>query len=423
MTERTRRGFLATLGGAMGGTLLGRLGVERIGSAARGVRGRGPVAPDPTPVDRASLPVQTAGREAVASSGTPRPDLATTTAWDVVSGELTAEPRPRGGAGPGVRLSTGGRISHSFDSPFDFERFDLSLWVRFPTEAASPIEIRLLAPDEENQFITYKYPLNDLPDTRFGVDIGPTRERGSPDPADVRRMDIATVPGKSPVVLDGFETKPKAATGRVMLIFDDNRASIATAYREMSARNVAGAVAVIPDLVGEGGHLDAEQLATYDADGWDLVAHPQLDNPLPDYPVERQREEIVRTKQWLVERGYDDGANHFVAPFGRVEPETLDIVSEYHHTNYLTNNLLSGTPPADPLTIERVSVDDPAYAKAQIRRAARLDMLAVLSVHTVGNPDDDHISREAFVDVLDCIETEDVDVVTPTEYWEPSRTH
>lgn len=421
MIDRTRRRLIATLGGAIGGTLLARSGVDRANSARRAATSQRAQPPDPTSVDPASLPLETTGREVVDGRGTARPELATADEWNALAGDVSAEADSRTGDGPAMRVSPGARIAYTFDQPFDFERSDLAFWARFPEGAASPIRVRLFAPDAQNQLITHKYPLNALPDTRFGVEVGPTSERGSPAVTNVRRIEIELVPGESPLVVDGFETKPKASTGRVMLVFDDNRASVATAHEEMHARGMPGATAVIPDYVGRGGHLDSGQLAAYHADGWDLLAHPQLDSPLPDYSVERQRDEIVRTKRWLVERGYDEGANHFVAPFGRVEPETLDVVSEYHHTNFLTNDLLSGTPPTDPLTVERVSIDDPAYAKAQVRRAARLDMLVVLSVHTVGNPNDDHLSREEFVDVLDCIEATDVEVTTPTAYWNDIR--
>jgi peptidoglycan/xylan/chitin deacetylase (PgdA/CDA1 family) len=203
-----------------------------------------------------------------------------------------------------------------------------------------------------------------------------------------------------------------------MLIFDDNRASVSSAYEEMRIREMPGAIAVIPDLVGEDGHLDEAQLRAYHADGWDMVSHPQLEKPLPAYSRARQERELIRAKRWLVANGFPEGADHFVAPYGQVGPNTLEILKKYHHTNYLSSNSLSGTPPTDPLTIERVGIDNVAYAKRQIDRAATYNMVAVLSAHTVGNPDDQWISQEGFVEVLNYIRATDIDVTTPTRYWD-----
>ena len=411
----------------MGATLLARSGVGRLDEVRRGFDSREARTPEPTPVDPASLRLETSGRELLAEAGTPHAGLGTADRWETLAGDLSRAYGPGVGEGA-LRVAPDpiGRIEYAFDEPFDFARFDLSFWARFPTGPANPLRVRLFAPDEANQIITYKYPLNPWPDTRFGVEVGPTDERGSPDPTDVRRVQIEVDRGDRgnrsyrPVVLDGFETRPKASTGRVMIVFDDNRASVATAYEVMSERGMVGATAVIPDGVGRPGHLDAEQLAEHHGAGWDLVAHPQLSKGLPAYPRERQHEEILRTKQWLVERGYDEGANHIVTPLGQASPETLELVSRYHYTNYLTNDVTSATPPVDPLTIERVAIDDVEYATEQIRRAARYDMTVVLMAHTVGVESDDLVSLEGFVDVLDCIERSDVAVTTPTEFWERS---
>jgi len=256
-----------------------------------------------------------------------------------------------------------------------------------------------------------------MTNTWVGIDVGPTAQIGSPDPTTITGIRIEVDAGASPILLDRFETTSTADTGRVMIQFDDNRASVATAYEEMHQRSLAGGIAVIPDLVGSGGHLTAAQLATYHDSGWDLVSHPQLDRPLPAYSRARQRAAIVRAKRWLVERGYEAGANHFVVPFGSAGPETLDLMATFHATGFLSSAGMSGTPPADPLTINRVGIDNVQYAKRQIRRAAAYNQLVVLSAHTVGNADDRWVSREGFVDMLDTIEKTDVTVVTPTEYW------
>ncbi|WP_323191248.1 polysaccharide deacetylase family protein [Halostella sp. PRR32] len=425
MTERSRRAFLGTLGTTVCGTLLAREGFKRLRSAGES----GPQDADPPAVPPDSLRVRSSSRSIAARRGTLHAGLNSAESWEPVAGSLSPErDSPREGSEPmrlasnsaGKRLGSdsAGAIEYTFDTPFDFTESGLSFWAKFLGRPTAPLRIRLFAPDERNQLLATRYTANSMSNAWFGIDVGPTTEVGSPDPANVSRIQIEVDARDRPLLLDRFETKPAARTGRVMLIFDDNRASVASAYEEMHRRGLTGAIAVIPDLVGDRGHLSADQLATYHADGWDLVSHPQLDKPLPAYSEATQRREIIRTKRWLVSHGYEAGADHFVAPFGKIGPKTLELLEEFHHTNYLTTNGLNDTPPTDPLTIDRVAIDDVQNAKRQIELAATYDRLAVLSAHTVGNADDRWVSRDGFIDVLDHIERSAVEVVTPTSYWE-----
>ncbi|RZV06057.1 polysaccharide deacetylase [Natrinema hispanicum] len=422
MTKKSRRAFLGTLGTAMGGTLLVREGVRQIHSSIRS-NSHG-TEKQPIPTD--SLRVDRSGRNITVQRGTLRTDLNSIDAWMSLSGEFTLERESINGSSSSLRLASNpiGKIEHVFDEPFNIGENTICFWLKALNNVPSQIRIRLLAPDEQNQLITSQYLSKDLANTWFGIEVGPTNKIGSPDSTNISRMQIEVAAEDQAVLLDRFKTKPTADTGRVMLIFDDNRASVSTAYEEMHRRGLSGAIAVIPDLVNAGGHLSADQLATYHADGWDLLSHPQLEEPLPMYSQARQRQEIIRAKEWLVTNGYQEGADHFVAPFGKVSPDTLEIIEVFHYTNYMTSEGLSGTPPTDPLTINRVAIDNISHVKRQIQRAARFNMLVVLSAHTVGNQNDQWVSQEDFINILDFIKGTDVEVVTPIDYWknEISRT-
>lgn len=417
MTDR--RAFLATLGGAVGGTVLAREGIAWADPNGESVL-RSQAASVRSELDPSWLQVDKTGRELTARRHTFIEGSNSIDRWHVLSGHLRRhEVTPDGGA-IALRLAPipDGTVEYVFDEPFDFTGFDLSIRGKFLEPPASPLRLRLFAPDIRNQLITRQHVFDPMAETWFGVQCGPTDEVGSPDLTTVRRIRIELPPGASPFAFNGLAATPKATTGRAMLIFDDNRASVSIAHEAMQSHGIPGAIAVIPNLVGADGYLSADQLATYHDDGWDLLSHPQLERPLPAYSRKRQHEEIRRSKRWLVEQGYPEGANHFVAPFGKVGPDTLDLISNYHYTNYLTNDVLSGTPPADPLSIERVAIDDIEYAKRQIKRAAKYNMLVVFSVHTVGNADDRWISSDGFAEVLDYLERTDIEVVTPTDYWQ-----
>jgi hypothetical protein len=339
--------------------------------------------------------------------------------WDLLEERSSKTQTTKVGDSTSIRLvpTPVGRIEYTFERPFDYTQSSLSVWVYIPDAAPERLQFRLSAPDTENQLVTTRYPSDSMTETWFGIEIGPMTEIGSPDPTAITRLQIEVRGERTPVVFDRFETMPVADTGRAMVIFDDNRASVATAYTEMSRRGIPGAVAVIPALVGAEGHLNERQLERYDAHGWDLLAHPQLDNPLPAYSPSEQRMAILQTKQWLVANGYEEGADHFVAPYGKIGPKTLELLTEFHHTNYLTSPGLSGTLPADPLTIDRVAIDDVQNAKRQVELAARYNRTVALMAHTVGREGDQWVSEHGFREVLDKLTSSGIDVVTPTEYW------
>lgn len=417
MTDR--RSFLATLGATVGTTVLVREGIAWADPNGESVL-RSQAASIRSELDPTWLRVDKTGRELTARGHTFIEDSNSIGRWHTLSGHLRRHEVTPDGDSIALRLAPNpdGTVEYVFDEPFDFTEFDLSIRGKFLEPPASPLQLRLFAPDRRNQLITRQRVFDPMAETWFGVQCGPTDEVGSPDLTTVRRIRIELPAGASPFAFNGLETTPKATTGRAMLIFDDNRASVSTAHEAMQRRGIPGAIAVIPGLDGADGYLSADQLATYHDDGWDLLSHPRLERPLPAYSRERQHAAIRRSKRRLVEQGYSEGPNHFVAPFGKVGPDTLDLLSDYHYTNYLTNNVLSGTPPADPLTIERVAIDDIEFAKRQIRRAARHNMLVVFSAHTVGNSDDRWISTDGFVKVLDYLERTDIEVVTPTDYWQ-----
>ncbi|WP_254537888.1 polysaccharide deacetylase family protein [Halomarina litorea] len=372
--------------------------------------------------------LQQQSRELVAKSGTLVDDFANPDQWKVLAGALTPETDETHGQGPAIRLTTEDDpavlIERAFDEPLDITQQNLSMWFRHTTQNTPVVRVRLLAPDRDNQVIISQYTDGHLTEFWRAMEWGPTGEVGDPNLQQIERvqLEISTdatneTPQVEPVVLDDIWSTPNYRTGSAMIIFDDGRASIENAYEEMGKRNMPGAIAVIPWLLNAPSQITREQLDEWTTAGWDAVAHPQVEKPLPAYSPDEQRRLIRRTKSWLVANGFTEGANHIVTPFGIANKQTLSIIADYHATNYVGEGLLSGTPPRDPLTMERVNVDRSEQAKAQIRRAATYNQLVILTVHTVGNPKDDRISTPKFVELLDLIEELELNVTTPTRYW------
>jgi peptidoglycan/xylan/chitin deacetylase (PgdA/CDA1 family) len=309
-------------------------------------------------------------------------------------------------------------IYRRFDGGLDLAGRDLSLAVRLDRPASRSVVVQLLAPDRENQLLLSKG-LWRSGWTRH--DLGPTAERGSPDLADGDEIRIQFRPpdGEScRAYVDSLRTTPRADRGAVVLTFDDNgRSQYETAFPILREYGFPGAVAVIPDLVGNEGHIPLDGMREMRAAGWEMASHPQRDRSLRAMSTERKRTVLQETKRWLVDEGFGRGAQFVVWPYGQYDREALELAGDYHRLGFAGGDCPVGRSLTGPIGVSRVTGDDPAKAEAMIDRAARYNQLVVLTYHSVGNSDDDYISESEFEEVVAHLDEADVDVVTPSEVW------
>src|SRR5699024_3577620 len=105
--------------------------------------------------------------------------------------------------------------------------------------------------------------------------------------------------------------------GAVVLTFDDgHHTQFDTAKPIMDEFGYPGVVGVIPCLVGNEIRMDRQQLHSMAADGWEMASHPQIEGtPLPTLSKQRQRDAIERSKQWLIDEGFDSKGETLIWPF------------------------------------------------------------------------------------------------------------
>lgn len=345
-------------------------------------------------------------------------------AWGTYEGERYRDQDRFTVGSQSMRLeTTGGRVwaYRRFEPGLDLSERDLSVAIH-PGEGdskASMLRVQLLAPDYQNR-IDMRHGVGKLGGW-FRMDLGPTVVKSHPDLTDVREIRIQSMSGSQPRLrlnVDEIRLVPKADTGRVIISFDDIPISqYENAFPVMQEFGYPGVAGAIPWLTSDPDFVSTAGLHEMQDAGWDVVSHPQLTDPpkpLPTLDPSAQHDAIRRSKRWLVENGFGEGASFVIWPFHAAGPTTLEIASRYHHLGFAGGRSPSGIPSTDPLTIGRVdgaSVDD---TLRMLSFAESYNQLVVVMYHEVGTG---ALSTADFERTLRAIERSDLEVLTASGLW------
>jgi len=370
------------------------------------------------------LLVERNSRELRKCAGRPLDSFENLDPWADISGSIATDSGSFVGT-QSMRMETTGdpylSARRQFPEGIDLSDRDLSLAVDLETPENEQLEIRLFAPDVENS-VSCKRKFNAA--GWYRLDFGPTEIRGSPDLTDVRELQIRLRSASSPLKMsvDSLRTTERAERGAVLLTFDDNdRTQYETAFPITEEFGFPGTVGVITDSVGKDRKIPLEGMHEMGRAGWEMVSHPQESESVPEMSSRERRREIRESKRWLVDNGFERGAQHLIWPYNHYDADSLEVASRYHHLGFAYGACPVGRQVTGPLSIGRVHGDEVEQSKRMIDLAAAYGDLVVLMYHTIGS-DDDRIGESEFRDVMAHIDRADVDVITPTDLWESLST-
>ena len=123
----------------------------------------------------------------------------------------------------------------------------------------------------------------------------------------------------------------------VSLTFDDGLASQRVAAELLEARGLRGTFYVPSGLVGKPDRLGWDDIVGLAERGHEIGGHTESHTALPDVPLERARQEIVRDRTALVAHGLDPVS--FAYPYGRSSDEVQDLVRD---AGYLAGRAIGG---------------------------------------------------------------------------------
>lgn len=343
-------------------------------------------------------------------------------------GELEATTDDPYAGSQSARLTAGedteyAAIYKAFPDGLDLSDTALSLAVNFTGRDQLRLTLELFAPNSRNVHASERT-LTGPTDRWVRVDFGTGRIEGEPDLANVREVRLIARrrgdrTGSIDCRIDDLRAVDRPETGKVALLFDGTLESHHThALERMDAYGYAGVEAVIPEAVGESGRLTLDRLAELNDAGWDLAARPRTGSRfLHEFSPEEQEGMIRRTKAFLENRGFEDGAKHFVTPRNVLGSNALDLVREYHEQAFRFGGGPNGLPLTDPHNVGFFSGAAGDETKAYVDYAAEYGQLAVLHFEHIG---ENGLSESAFEALLEYIDGQNVEVVTATDLLEES---
>ncbi|RRJ30487.1 polysaccharide deacetylase family protein [Halocatena pleomorpha] len=303
------------------------------------------------------------------------------------------------------------------NSALDLSKHDLSLAVRFRKPTRGHIAIKCHAPTQSSSLTCRRFIPQELNGwTRF--DLGYTGKQGQPDPSSVFTVQISVMTeGGKPidVGIDDLRKVPKADKGKVMFQFDDSvKAAYDTVFPMFKKRDWQAGVAIIPDVIGSEGRLSTGNMREMASAGWDMMSHTSTDK-LPTRPKKEQKKAITQSKQQLNSIGFKTGARHFVAPNGRVNRATLDIIRNNHKTNFMFGaGPGNAKQPTNMYTIPRVMGASPDAVVELLDLAEQFNQMVVVQYHKIG--ENKETTPADFKQVVKHVDKKKMDVVSPSQF-------
>jgi len=223
--------------------------------------------------------------------------------------------------------------------PVDFANARLSCYLATDGPGATNLPYVFLWDIDGNAFLLRGVVRSD--ERLIRTDFGVLGHRDADSPADLNRIDQVSFrigstdeSGVQNAYLD-YPTRVEVPdTPSVVFMFDDgNETDYTEAFPYLSQYDYPAITYVNTDIINDEGRLSEDQLADLASGGWLIGSHTASHENLSALSdTDAIRRQVAEAKQWLVERGYTEGAHHFCYPYGGVDEQALEIVSQFHRT-------------------------------------------------------------------------------------------
>lgn len=221
---------------------------------------------------------------------------------------------------------------------------------------------------------------------------------------------------------DNIRAVPDFIRGGVLsLRFDDSWVSYYTeAKTRMDVYGYPGIAATITGLIQENRThlLSLSDLREMQDSGWDIISHCHNSQGRLDTKNELERRlELSESKLWLLENGFERGAEYIALPNHAWDDEIIELVKEYYSGCMTHTGGHETVPPSDPYKIivmpiqKNTSVDD---VKSWIDDCVENDSWLILLFHNLVKDPIRYTEYdiEDFQNILDYINEKNVRVET-----------
>ena len=309
--------------------------------------------------------------------------------------------------------------------PVDLDLSNKNLSLAVLTDASKNIvfDVMVDAPDEKNRLIMTEGVRVPPGHSWLRIDPGVTNVKGLPDLANVKRISIRVRGGNqgAKMWLDDLRTTPSPEKPTVAITFDDSLAShYNTAFQYMKKKNMPASVSTITGKVGKKGYLNLKQMKEMKKAGWEFPSHAKTSPTLVNASRLEVEREIVQAKQWLMNNGFETGAQYFVYPKGVYDKSLKNFVGKHHKMAYRyigTGSAGSGMI-TEALTASRGDASNIERAKRMVDVATLYNDLEIFTFHDIAANTNDNLSVtpkqfRGFIDYID--NKKNIDVIPLSE--------
>jgi len=160
--------------------------------------------------------------------------------------------------------------------------------------------------------------------------------------------------------------------------------------------------------------------------GWDISSHTLNHIDVAQIKdKERLKTELTLSKQFLLDHGFEKGAEHFAYPFGTFDNElSMDLIKKHYKTARIVRGDIETIPVADPYRLRVIyvlSITPPELVLDRIDKAIENGDWAILVFHGIVNNNAYDIQgtylKSNFQTIVDGVYKKGVDVMTISEVY------
>lgn len=329
-----------------------------------------------------------------------------------ITGELSA--RLDGDRDPVVRIDRA-------DLNLDLSVYRPSITVRLHTSAPTQtVDIIATDTDDNDMRFRTRFYKTDEETTFMPLDLGIHEYDDEVDLSSIESLRIQTRFGEEEsgtLWVDSVHLTPIPRTPKLMIQWDDGFESQYTnALPIQHEYDIPSTTFINTANLGDG-RVTVEQLDELQDHGWEIGSHMMTHDNIRDLSEQEQEAQIRGAQDWLIDNGFEEGAEFFAYTYGEYDQSGYDIVEEYH-----TYAMIGGNPgyglPRSPAHVGRSSERTLEDAEAYIETLIRWGGIGALFWH--------EIPGETPVDEFDAImsliadyrDAGDLDVITLSDLAE-----
>lgn len=198
------------------------------------------------------------------------------------------------------------------------------------------------------------------------------------------------------IQIDQLRASGYSLPGIVMVQFDDVvQSQYTNGFPILEEFDIQASAMINPGYIGRfvGGkeRMRQDELdELYDA-GWDIGNHGMYHQNLVNLDEDERESEIRDAHQWLVDNGFERGADYFTYPYAMYDQDVLEVVAQDHELGF-TAGWPSVAKYANPMLIHRASGDPSAEdAKQLIDLAATHGGITIMYYHDIVDETEDDL--------------------------------